>query len=326
MFSYALFFIAAVASLATEPPARTSLSDPSIKFKASDKPHVVLKRGALEAVIVDNRAVDDAVLPGHRAGYHGVASLKHTAQDRNLFVPAYSGLNFEHIHDGTRQDQIVLFEPRNAPMQLRVIDSHTAELHQPPTPFWGLESCLRYQLLENDALELTYECIPRRAKFKNGYIGLFWASYINQPEDKSILFFDSNRQWTQAISPEHGVLATHPGATDDRDFAHDPQFPLTLVFNNSKYRYGEPWYLGQCRGMIFAQIFRPADQVRMSQSPSGGGTGNPAWDFQWFIPNPQIGQRYQLIMRSLYIPPPQKLSASTKPGAELLKTIQQISP
>ena len=207
--------------------------------------------------------------------------------------------------------------------ELRVIDATTAELYQPPTPHWGLESCARYQLLEGDTIEFTFECIARRDKYKNGYIGLFWASYIDQPEDKSILFFDSNGKWVQAITPEHGVLATHLSATDTREFAHDPEFPLSLVFNHSKFRYGKPWYLGQCRGMVFAQIFRANDQVRMSQSPSGGGTGNPAWDFQWFIPRPRIGERYQLVMCALYTPSAEKLSADTKPFGQLLNAVEK---
>ena len=207
-------------------------------------------------------------------------------------------------------------------MQLRVINDHTAELYQPATPFWGLESCSRYELLENDTIQLTFECIPRREKYKNGYIGLFWASYIDEPEDKSTMFFDANGNWVQAVSPAHGTLATHPAAGDIRDFAHDRDFPLTLVFNNSQHRYGEPWYLGQCSGMIFAQIFRPADRVRFSQSPSGGGPANPAWDFQWFIPKPKVGQRYQLIMRAQYIPHADKLSAISKPRDNLLKRLR----
>jgi hypothetical protein len=302
--------LAALAAADNDP--RTTLSDPSIKFTVPDKPYVVLRRGAIEAVIADNRAVDDAVLPGHRAGYHGLASLKHDKQRRNLIVPAYAGLNFEHIHDGTVQKREILFEPRNAPMQLRVIDQRTAELYQAPTPHWGLESCMRYQLIDDEVIELTFECIPRRDTYKNGYIGLFWASYIDQPESRDTHFLTPGKEsddpprlrptgkWVRATSPEHGVLATHIAQADDRQFAHDQDFPLTLVFNRSKYRYAESWYLGVCREMAYVQVFRPQDKVRFSQSPSGGGQGNPAWDFQWFIPDYKVGQRYQLVMRVLY--------------------------
>jgi len=296
----------------SQPPARTTLSDGSIQYIVPEKPYIVLSRGPIEAVVVDNRAVNDAILSGHRAGYHGIASLKHERQPQNIFVPAYSGFNFEHIHDGTAKERNILFEPRQAPMQLRIIDPHTAELYQGPTPHWGLESCLRYQLLEDGMIELTFECIPRRDTYKNGYIGLFWASYIHRPQSRDLHFLIPEAEsattpswrregkWVRASAPAHGVLATHRAANDSREFKYDPEFPLTLVFNFSNHRYAAPWYLGVCREMALIQIFRPQDQVRFSQSPSGGGEGNPAWDFQWFIPDYKIGQRYQLVMRVLY--------------------------
>ncbi len=162
-------FVLALASLAfagplvcAELPALTSLTDPTIKYRLSEKPYVVLKRADVQAVVVDNRAVDDAVLPGHRAGYHGIALLRHVQQTRNLFVPTYAGLNFEHIHDGTVKPREVLFEPRHAPMELRVLNDTTAELYQAPTPNWGLESCMRYELLDDSVIELTFECVPHR--------------------------------------------------------------------------------------------------------------------------------------------------------------------
>lgn len=275
----------------------------------NEKPYVVLERAGVRAVVVNNQAVDDKVLPGHRGGYSGVASLTRRGQDRNLFVPMYAGLNFEHIHDGTSQPREVLFEPRQAPMEIRRTDDHTAELHQPPTPHWQLESWLRYMLLEDGTIEMTLECVPRAKTFKNGYIGLFFASYIHQPESLDIHFLgnaagdsSSEAKWIRGVTPEHGVHPTHLAADDRRDFPHDAQFPLTLVFNLSDYRYTEPWYYGVSHGLAFVQMFRPQDQVRLSQSPSGGGDGNPAWDFQWFIPRYEVGKRYRFIMRAMYLP------------------------
>ncbi len=293
---------------ATEPPALTSLSNPAVRYQTPEQPYVVLKRAEVEAVVADNRAVDDAVLPGHRAGYSGIASLKHVRRRENLFVPSYAGLNFEHIHDGTTKKRKMLFEPRNAPMELRIVNPFTAELYQKPTPHYGLESCLRYELLEDGTIEMTLECIPRQRSFKNNYMGLFWASYIHQPESLDIHFKGhpadqpAIARWVRGVTPAHGRLSTHLAANDCREFARDPNFPLKLVFNLSRYRYSEPWCYGVSHGMALVYLFRPQDQIRMTQSPSGGGRGNPAWDFQYFVPHYEVGKRYQMVMRVMYLP------------------------
>ncbi len=283
----------------------TSLTDPGLPYTVPDQPYVVLRGGEVEAVVVDNRAVDDGVLPRHAAGYHGIAALRHRGQPRSLFVPAYSGLNFEHIHDGTTQPRDVLFEPRRVPMELRVLGERVVELYQAPTPHWGLESCMRYELLTNGVIELTFECIPRRDRFANGYIGLFWASYIDRPESRDIHFRgmagrveSRHASWQRGVTPAHGTLATHRPLGDERVFAHDPDFPLELPFGFSELRYAAPWYFGVCRGMAWLQLFREQDRVWLTQSPSGGGNGCPAWDFQWFIEHPQAGRAYQLKMRA----------------------------
>ncbi len=293
---------------AQEPPARTTLSRKDVAYTIAEQQYVVLTRGDIEAVVVDNNGIDDSVLPGHRAGYHGLGSLKHRLRPENCFVPAYAGLNFEHIHDGTTQERKILFEPRMAPMELRVIDRYTVELYQPPTPTWKLESALRYEVLEDGALQMTVECIPWGRSFRRGYIGLFWASYIDRPESTIIHFWgiEESRpgelRWIKAFSPRHGVASTHPGVHDLRVFTFDETFPLTLVFNRSSYRYAEPWYFGITKGMALLFVFRPKDHVWFAQSPSGGGQGNPAWDFQYFIEPYQVGQRYQMVMRLVYVP------------------------
>lgn len=306
---------------------KTSLTDATVRYTVPDRNFVVLKRGPITAVIVDNEAIDVPECPGHRAGYNGVAVLKHERREANLFVPAVAGLNFEHIHDGTLAiDKTERFEPRKAPMQLRVIDDRTVELHQPPTPNFKLESCGRYRLLDDGAIEYTFECIPRAEKFAQGFIGLFWASYIQQPESTDIHFIGRPAQsneasaWIRGVTPAHGVDSTHPPANLAFAPKIDPAFSLTLVNHPSKFVYTEPWYYGVSHGFAYVQMFRRHDQIWIAQSPSGGGNGNPAWDFQWFIPNYKVDEAYGFTMRAALLPfeARDRIETETRPHREAL--------
>jgi hypothetical protein len=287
----------------------TTLTNAEVKYTTPERHFVVLKRGPITAVIVDNEAVDVPDCPQHRAGYNGVAVLTHRERDANLFVPGVAGLNFEHIHDGTLViDSHERFEPRKAPMQLRIIDEHTVELHQPPTPYFELESCGRYRLLADGTIEYTFECIPRAPKFSQGYIGLFWASYIHQPESLDIHFIgrardaDAPPEWIRGVTPKHGVDSTHPPARLSFEPKFDPSFSLTLANHKSRFVYTEPWYYGISGNLAWVQMFRARDAIWFAQSPSGGGGGNPAWDFQWFIPDYKVNEAYGFTMRAAAVP------------------------
>lgn len=289
-------------------PGVTSLTNTEVRYTVPKAHAVELKRGEISIIVIDNAAGGSPPLSEHRAGYNGVARLTRSSRSENLFVPAYAGLNFEHIHDGTLAVNREKFEPRRSDMQLRVINQHTVELYQPPTPNWKLESCGRYQLLPDGVIEYTFECIPHADKFRSGFIGLFWASYIDSPKDRSIQFrgrkADSadETSWIRAESPKHGVASTHPPSDPLPDVEIAPEFPLTLVNHRSDYVHTYPWYFGVSRAHAYVLMFRKRDQIWFAQSPTGGGPENPAWDFQWFIPDYKVGEAYGFVMRAAYIP------------------------
>lgn len=128
--------------------------------------HATLRVGDLTAVIGDNSADDE-----HRAGYNGIWSLQHSAATRSVFVPAVAGLNLEHIVTGEQLDDgKIFFEPRNAAMNFRKLDDHSAELHQPPTPTFHVESWTQFQLVAPHYLDMTFRCKAHQPVFSRGYL------------------------------------------------------------------------------------------------------------------------------------------------------------
>lgn len=257
--------------------------------------------GELRAVIGDNAAHEE-----HRSGYNGVWSLTSRHESRNLFVPAFAGLNLEHIYDGHAAEPDVRYEPRQAEMYFTQVDDTTAQLHQPPTPHFGLESVTTFTLREPYYLDMRFECMAHRPAFHHGYMGLFWASYINAPEDKS-LYFRSGSRWVQLCTQRHNDESTV--LPDDEEMPPFSEgYPTMLYTNRSPLRFSEPFYYGRFGRMVYLLLFDRRSGIRFSHSPSGGGdaphaeTTNPAWDFQYIIPRYEVGRRYEFRARLVYKP------------------------
>jgi len=267
---------------------------------------------SLRVVISDNEASG----PVHRAGYNGVAELSLAAPGaKNLFVPPFAGLNFEHIFSGDSSSfGWDIFEPRRAPMQLIRRSPNRIELLQERTEHWPLRSRLIYEVT-NDAIDFTYCGTPLEDAWKkHGYIGVFFASYIDKPEDLSLQFIGRSRRadgggapslprWIKHLPPTHGVASNHRPAGSRSDPPLDAGFNIRLVNGISDLEYVYPFYFGRSGENVFVMMFeRPRDgnEVRFAQSPSGAGPGNPAWDFLYLQHNYEVGREFCFRARAVF--------------------------
>jgi hypothetical protein len=267
--------------------------------------HAGLTAGSLSVVVADNAAFG----PDHRAGYSGLAGLRHGAS-RNLFVPAFAGLNFEHIFSGDAASFAWdIFEPRRAAMELWKVGERTLELRQERTANWPLRSALRYELTPDGAIDMTVTCTPLEDAWKkHGAIGLFFASYIDRPEDIGIHFIGRSRpgrgdaapRWIHHLSPRHGEAACHRPAGSTWDPLADAGFKISLASGHSNLEYTYPFYYGVAQGKALAFLFEKptADgEIRLAQSPTGGGDRNPAWDFVYLRRRHEVGKPFTFRMR-----------------------------
>ncbi len=268
-----------------------------------------LEVSRLRCTVGNNRAVGE-----HRAWYNGIFKLSSPDCQETPFVPSYSGLNLEHFFDAgpASNDRTVFWEPRSAPMEFRRLDAKAVEFHQAPTPFYAVESTTRFRVREPYYLDMGFSCVPRKGDLAGRILGVFWASYINDPEDKSIYFLEAGSTlekpvWVQFLTQEHNRDSTVRNQKDSAEIQFDPSRP-TLWNHISRLRYSAPFFYGRFRNMVLIFIFDPDPNIRFSHSPSGGGGTrkadgyNPAWDFQMIIPGYEIGHEYRLNARLVYKP------------------------
>ena len=268
--------------------------------------HDTFQAGDVTAVIGDNEAHGD-----HRSGYNGVHSLTHRTEATSLFVPTVAGLNLEHIMDGHRElsdiggARTVFFEPRIAPMTFKKLSDTEAELHQDPTPTFKVESRTRFALVAPHYLDVQFRFTPTAGGFRHLWLGLFWASYINAPEDKC-MYFRGRDLWQQHCTPAHNNQSTVVHRDEKVDLMFTAGSGDALFKNFSPLTLDEPFFYGLFRQHVFILMFDRSEGIRLTHSPSGGGinrelqTTNPAWDFQYILPRFEVNQEYRFRARAVY--------------------------
>ena len=267
-----------------------------------------LQSDNLNLVIANNNAYGKV----HKAGYSGISELYLKNKEKNFFVPLYAGLNYEHIFSGDSATyHWNAYETRIAPMQLVKLSHRKVALQQSQTKNWPLKSSISYEVSGN-CIDFVFSATPLKDVWqKHGYIGIFFASYINSPEEKGIHFIGRSRagkgdikpRWIYHLPDVHGLSANHRPAGSAWDPSLDtPGFPISLVTGISDLEYIYPFYYGLSGENVFIMMFKntTGDELRFAQSPDGGGDTNPAWDFIYFKKNYKVGKKFSFRGRAVF--------------------------
>lgn len=260
--------------------------------------------GDLTVVIGDNEA-----RAGQRAGYNGVQSLVSAHHPgESLFVPGLAGINLAHLLDGRdMSDRDDYFEPRRHPMEVEKVDAQTVMLHQGTTPTLGVQSLATLSLREPHYIDIDLRVVLRRDTLQHDYLLAFYASYINAPEAHGMHFVGRAREepvgeaWLELNTPEHNTDSTVCRIDIEPELPHE-MLRDTLAYSYSDLAWIRPFFYGRWRNMVFALMFESGHDLRFTHSPTGGGDGNPAWDFQWVIHEPQVDEEHHLRARAFFKP------------------------
>lgn len=270
--------------------------------------HAAFEVSRLRCVIGNNAAKGE-----HREWYNGIFGMWSPDQEVTPYVPSYAGFNLEHYFDARPRHEYrrIFFEPRSAPMRFERINATTAELHQPESPYYGVESWTRFELKAPYYVDTAFRCVAHKP-LEGGFLGCFWASYINAPLNKSMYFLRGGStldepQWVQYCTLEHDRDSTVLAENDNAalQFHEGPPSLHTCI---SPLRYGVPFFYGRVSNMVLIYIFERGPNIRFSHSPSGGGRTskrddtNPAWDFQFIVPNVELDKEYGFRCRVVYKP------------------------
>jgi hypothetical protein len=274
--------------------------------------------GNLGGTIVDG-------VPGPQALGAGFNPLTHNRfPGQNLFLDKAIGLNFEHILNGTARDKAInRFTPRLDRCSVnRLGDAAASIVHAAADSAWGIDSEMRYVFSGGDAIDLAFTACPREDRFPLGYVAFMWASYMNRTRERRIHFYgeiDGEEEWISFGDPTPGGFETGTvSAVGVPNLPYEEGAETLNIVEDARKKFVYPFYYGLVDGdgqlettddtMVYIMMFDQRDSIRFAMwnfyrdEAGQPDAHSPAWDWQFVIRNPVVGQQYGYRARVVYKP------------------------
>lgn len=251
--------------------------------------------------------------------------LRHKAYPgRNLFKDGQGGLNFEHIFNGTANDEkLSWFTPRRDKHLVVEQSETTALVHHPASESaWSIESEMHYSLTDESAVDMHFRVKLQKNRFALGYVAFMWASYMQGTLGRTIHFPGKQGNYTGWLtfgettgdSFETGTIS----AIGVSPLPFEPNAATLNVIEHQSKQFSQPFYYGLMDGdgnsattddvMAYIMMFDQTEPIRFAlwnfiRDKSGNpDPRQPAWDWQFVIRNPELGKWYEYHARMAYVP------------------------
>jgi hypothetical protein len=284
-------------------------------------PSVDFVGGKFVGTLVEDVAGDEILGAGFRPLCHSLYPKQNLYRDYGV------GLNFEHIMNGTSADKSInKFTPRLDPRSVVSHDTCSASiLNRGEESTWQVDSEMRYDISSEHAIDMTFSAVLQAERFPLGYVAFMWASYMNRTRERRIHFLgeDSGVQgWTSFgdDTPEaHSDFETGTvSSAAAPDLPYEKGADTLNILEHRGKKFTKPFYYGLVDGdgdlsttddtMVYIMMFDHTSSVRFAMwnficDASGNpDPHSPAWDWQYVIRNPIIGQPYGYRARMVYKP------------------------
>ena len=183
-------------------------------------------------------------------------------------------------------------------MTFKKVSATVAELHQPPTPTFNLESTTRFTLREPDAIDFDFTFNADAARLQARTTSACSGRATSTPRRTRACTSAARTSGCSTARPAHNSVSTvvHAGRQVRADVREgSPRLPVQEPLA------AEVRLAALLRPLPQAHLHRdvrPHRGLRLTHSPSGGGTNtaaqttNPAWDFQYVLPKYEVNTDY----------------------------------
>jgi hypothetical protein len=271
------------------------------------------QQALVESQWLIGRVLDNVANQGRQgSGFNPLCYAEYPG--KSIYATNATGLNFEHIFNGVAADKAIsMFTPRKDPVELVPRGKNSVVLHWPSEhSAWGMDCRLIYTLADRDAIDLDFSVTPTQARFGQGYAALMWAGYLACARDRKICFYgmDGTREGWVAFGEdvgggfETGTVSCQ--GVKPLPYEKDSQ-SLNIVEHPSKH-FLKPFYYGLIDGdqelgttndtLAYIMMFDQDTPIRFAMwnfvkdATGKADPHRPAWDWQFVIHQPVLGQRY----------------------------------